>query len=319
MDFYWPIIMDNQNLRKRNPYIAEHFKACEQDLQDFKKENGVIRDIKNVDWIDCPVCGSSESDQFIVKWGGRYDECRSCTHIFLRNPLKEERLLELYKTSIADQMDRKVQLNSFNQIYWQNVYEKYMSHISHRLRSDARIIDIGCGLGQFLKYCSEKYSYNLFALDVYSGLAEQVSFLPKENVFEVDSFTSVKLDYRFSLVTLWGVVEHLRNPHTIIDWCANHIDENGLVLMLLPNIHSRARKILGVYTPTLNPREHIHFFTRESLDKVVHHHGFRIMSHSQELPIIDIMWDFVDADTDIIRQIVDRKECYYDVYILERM
>ena len=92
-----------------------------------------------------------------------------------------------------------------------------------------------------------------------------------------------------------------------------------LFLILIPNLNSRARKILGVFTPTLNPREHINFLTASSLVKVISEYGFRIRSHSQELPIIDIMWDYVDPETNIIQQIVDLNECYYDIYIIEKI
>lgn len=319
MNLYWPIIMDNHDLREKNPFINEHFRACEHEMRQFKIEKGLIRDRNFIDWVDCPVCGSSHSEQLFVKWGGRYDECKNCTHVYLRNPLKEKYLLELYKTSIADQLDKKVQLESFNFGYWQAIYTKYMLHLAKSLANYSKIIDVGCGSGQFLRYCAENHSYDLYALDIYSGLAATLPFLPEENVFEVDSFSQVKLESKFALVTLWGVLEHLRDPHAMFDWCAKHLSDNGLILILIPNLNSRARKILGVFTPTLNPREHINFLTASSLVKVISEYGFRIRSHSQELPIIDIMWDYVDPETNIIQQIVDLNECYYDIYIIEKI
>ena len=120
------------------------------------------------------------------------------------------------------------------------------------------------------------------------------------------------------MITLWGVLEHCRSPHEVLSKCNDYLDDNGLLFILIPNIHSRARKILGVYTPTLSPREHINFFTPRSMEKTAEENGFHIVNFYQELPVIDLMWEFLDEESLVIDEIIDNNECYYHVYILKK-
>ncbi len=314
-----PILMNNRDLRRKNPLIREHFEASEKEMEAFEKIGGLIRDSNVVDMINCPVCFSEKSKQLLVKWGGRYDECDVCGHVFLKNPFKQDMLTALYKSSIADELNRQVQKHSFNEQYWAAVYEKYMRHISEELADGGRLLDMGCGSGRFLRFCQENSKFELFALDVFDGLVEVLSpILSKENIFLVPSLEESDIGQQFGIITLWGVLEHCRSPHKTLQKCHDYLESGGHVLLLIPNIHSRARKLLGVYTPTLNPRAHINFFTPQSLEKVASDCGFTVQGFYQELPVIDLMWDFLDEDSDVVDEIIRGNECYYHVYILKK-
>ena len=189
LDISKPILMDNKNLRKANIAIKKHFDASEKEMAEFSKIKGLIRDRNLVDVICCPVCHSVNSSQLIAKWGGRYDECKACSHVYLKNPFKNEILTSLYKNSIVDQLNREVQKHSFNESYWVTVYKKYMNFIATQFPGKCKLIDVGCGTGRFLRFCKENYEFELFALDVYKELVETLSpTLAKDNIFLVDNF-----------------------------------------------------------------------------------------------------------------------------------
>jgi 2-polyprenyl-3-methyl-5-hydroxy-6-metoxy-1,4-benzoquinol methylase len=318
-DMNIPILMDNKDLRKLNPAIEMHFNAAEKEFLDFTTEKNLVRNPNCIDFINCPVCKSKDTSQLLVKWGGRYDECKVCSHIFLKNPLKHEILTALYKSSIADQLNREVQKHSFNERYWFAVYKKYMDLISEQFINHRKLIDVGCGTGRFLRFCKENYDFELSALDVFNELVESVgSAVSKDNIFLVDSFERTDIKRKFNVITLWGVLEHCRSPHDVLTKCHDYLEESGLLLILIPNIHSRARKLLGVYTPTLSPREHINFFTPQSMEEVALKNGFNIEYFYQELPVIDLMWQFIDEESAVIDEIIENNECYYHVYILKK-
>lgn len=314
-----PILMDNKDLRTVNLAIKAHFDASEKEMKELSGEQRVITDQDKVDDIGCPICHSNNSQQLLVKWGGRYDECRTCSHVFLKNPFKQDILNALYKNSIVDQLNRVVQKHSFNERYWAAVYRKYMDFMVSKTRNTRKLIDVGCGTGRFLRFCKDNYSLELFALDVYDDLVASVSdAVPTENIFLVDSFESADIRKKFDLVTLWGVLEHCRSPHKILSKCHDYSEDDGMVFVLIPNIHSRARKLLGIYTPTLNPREHINFFTPKSMEQVASACGFSVFGFYQELPVIDLMWPHLDEESPVIQEIIANKECYYHIYILKK-
>lgn len=315
-----PIIKNNKNLRTINTMIKKHFDASEEEMTAFNHGGGVIKDEILVDQIHCPVCGNNNSRQLLVKWGGRYDECKTCSHVFLKNPFKQEILTKLYKSSIVDQLNREVQKHSFNEEYWAAVYKKYMNMLMQYIPKNGKLLDVGCGTGRFLSYCKDKFDLSLYAVDVYEDLIKSLSpIIPANNIFYVDAFEDSNIELNFNVATMWGVLEHCRSPHKILSKCNMYLEEGGIVLMLIPNIHSRARTLLGVNTPTLNPREHINFFTHNSLEIIANKSGFEIMSISQELPIIDLMWPYIDDEPEVISDIVEKRECYYYVVIMRKI
>ena len=87
----------------------------------------------------------------------------------------------------------------------------------------------------------------------------------------------------------------------------------------MPNIHSRAFKILGINTPTLNPRQHINFFTPKSMESICQLVGFKVLEMVNELPVIDLMYDYIQYSDALVDEIVEMNESYNHVYILEKV
>lgn len=53
------------------------------------------------------------------------------------------------------------------------------------------------------------------------------------------------------------------------------------------------------------------FFTPESIKKL-HRNATSV------LPVIDLMWQYLDKQSPVIDEIISNKECYYHVYILKK-
>ena len=143
-------------------------------------------------------------------------------------------------------------------------------------------------------------------------------FIGEKQVKCVKSLDAYQTKHSFDVVTLWGVLEHLPNGEHAFELARKVFKKRGLILFLVPNLQSRAFRFLGANTPTLNPREHINFYSAESIEKLAGRHGFNFVASFDELPVIDLMWDFMDgADDHIISDIIEKGESYYRVYIYE--
>ena len=113
---HYPIIKDNRDLRKINPSIEQHFSASEVEAHFLFDIAG--HEYDKYDLVrSCPVCNSIRNYLTIRKWGGEYYECHDCGHVYLRNRPKRTILNHLYKSSIADDLNRKVQSHDFNEQY----------------------------------------------------------------------------------------------------------------------------------------------------------------------------------------------------------
>lgn len=319
-DYQTPILTDNRRFREEIPAVNQHFEAAKKEMDQFPRVGGVIVAPEIVDFVGCPVCGWNNPEQLFVRFGIIYAECPLCTNIFVRNRLKEHILLHLYETSVVDKFDRKVQQSPQHNEYYSKIYGKYLSFAEGLNITNRNLLDIGCGAGQFLKFCSENTDYKLHGSDFCD---DSVSYLQqligKENYYYRKKIEEVDFaGKKFGLITLWGVLEHVPNPRDIFGKCSTILDDNGFILILIPNIHSRAFSILGVETPTVNPRAHLNFYTRKSLQILCQQTGLEIHSFFQELPVIDLMYPHIDYSPELIAGILRRNEAYYHIYFFKK-
>jgi len=313
-----PISVNNKGLREKNKDTQKHFDESRKELEGFPTKNGIIVDTNYVDMVSCPICQNKKTKQYLVKWGGRYDLCEKCDHIFLKNRLKSSILNDLYKNSLADQLSRTVKTNKFSKDYWSCVYLKYIEIIKKisPAAEKSSLLDIGCGAGTF---CKEAVSQglNVFANDIYDEVIETLSPIVGQNNVEHSSIENISSKNKYDVITLWGVMEHIPNAHIVFKTAKKLCTKGGLLVILIPNLKSRAFRFLGVDTPTLNPRQHVNFYSDKSIGILAKKYNFSLIDDPfSELPIIDLMWDFIDeSDETLIQDIVNKGESYYKIYI----
>ncbi len=320
LDYCWPVIVENQSLRREIPDIEAFFETARREAEALPRDGNVVRDPSLVEFIPCPICGSRNTPEAFVKYGFIYADCNDCGHLFVQNRLREDVLLGLYQASKTDKIDRKVKTSAPHLDYWGQIYEKYLSFIATLGIANKNVLDLGCGAGTFLKSVRAHTCLIPHGLDFCEDTFEDiVEITGREHYYYRLRMEDVDFgEKRFGLITLWGVLEHLVDPVAVMARCAEVLDHDGRALVLIPNPHSRAIRILGVQTPTLHPRGHINLCTRDSFRLLCEKTGLAVEKSFQELPVIDLMHPFVDYSEALIRDIVASDAAYYTVYLLRR-
>jgi 2-polyprenyl-3-methyl-5-hydroxy-6-metoxy-1,4-benzoquinol methylase len=267
-----PVKVDNKNWRDLVPSTTKHFDACRDEALFFPQVDGVVEDEKYVSMVNCACCKSQENRQIFIKWGFIYSECLVCKHIYIQNRLKPEILFKFYAKSIADDLSLERQSNKNQNTYFSNLYSKYIEGLLNYVDQEVgNLLDVGCGLGAFLDFAKKKTRLNLFGSEFSEAAFDKLSKLLGDNFFfkmEIGEIEQ-KINEKFDIITFWGVLEHVIDPLGNLISAGNLLKPQGRILVLVPNFHSRAMQILGTNNPTLNPREHIQYFSKTSMEKCV--------------------------------------------------
>lgn len=117
------------------------------------------------------------------------------------------------------------------------------------------VLDIGCGRGLLLR------SFRSLGVDAL-GL-ERDGFPVHESIADsvvTGSFSDPQLENRrFDIVILWHVLEHIHHPETLLDEIRDHMNENALLVIAVPNFDSWQQKLFGPWWFHLDlPRHRVH-------------------------------------------------------------
>lgn len=320
MDYSQPILMDNRNLRKDIPDVNNFFSQIISEMEQLPRVDNLVVDPDIVTQVPCPVCGDPDGQQLFVRAGFLIAQCPTCTHVYVQNRMKEEYLQGLYAGSVSEQTYRRIRASEFHKRYWRAVYSKYLDYFASLGCANKNVIDVGCGAGNFLDACRELTDYIPHGLDFCEDSFDFiVSVTGRDNYYYRQPIEDVDFgDKRFGLITMWGVLEHLVTPGSVLKKCGEILAPGGRVLVMVPNLFSRAFKILGISTPTIYPRAHLHYYTEGSMERLSRDAGLEIDAFFQELPVIDLMHPFLRYDDALVQDIVAKKECYYHAYMLRK-
>jgi len=86
----------------------------------------------------------------------------------------------------------------------------------------------------------------------------------------------------FDAVTLWDVLEHLPDPHAAAAEVARLLRSGGRVALTTGDVGSAAARLSGPRWHLYNLPEHLFFYSRESLSRLLEAHGLRVESMRAE-------------------------------------
>ncbi|MCY3998756.1 MAG: class I SAM-dependent methyltransferase [Flavobacteriaceae bacterium] len=143
----------------------------------------------------------------------------------------------------------------------------------HIQRKKAKILDFGAGGGYFGDYLKKrvqrvdliesnhraKFQCKQKGHHVYSHLKE----LPKSSTYDV--------------ISLWHVLEHLYNPKETLFRLKEFLDENGILVLALPNTESLDSKRYKAYWAAWDVPRHLWHFTPQGLIGLLEDVGLQVI------------------------------------------
>ncbi|MFQ5849163.1 MAG: class I SAM-dependent methyltransferase [Candidatus Binatia bacterium] len=156
-------------------------------------------------------------------------------------------------------------------------YDRFFGSLS----KDARILDIGCGLGQFLYYLGEEGFQKLFGIDISGDQISRAKEATKKAHFEVaDVFSYLDgKEVAFDVIVMNDFIEHVSKNEvlSLLRMVYQSLKSRGKIIIKTPNLGSPLT-VPGCYADFT----HEHGFSEHSLAQVLSVVGFQSICCLQE-------------------------------------
>ncbi|MBI4687000.1 MAG: glycosyltransferase [Nitrospirae bacterium] len=154
-----------------------------------------------------------------------------------------------------------------------------------------RVLDIGCGEGVFGKRLLEKGAQEVTGIEVTPDAAKKAG----KNLSRVvcaDIETIDRLPFEngyFDCLILSDVLEHLKDPLSVLTRLKDYLSEDGVIIASIPNVryHGVVNMLAEGYWRYQNfgilDRTHLRFFTKKEMEKLFQDAGFDITGLSENI------------------------------------
>lgn len=213
----------------------------------------------------CPVCTHSGG-----KIWGRHGEfslvrCAGCSFIFVREKMPADFYEKFYQQQVAGAAAGGKPASA-------DKFRDPLQKISTLGLSGKKVLDVGCGHGEFLDLAKEAgFSATGIDLDTTRVAGCQArglrAFCGQLPLPELAGET-------FDLIWCSHIIEHIDNPHSFLDAVETHLKPGGIIAILLPNCGGLAARICRTHFRFVIPPEHLSYYNPRSLRTLAERRGW---------------------------------------------
>jgi|GEM_PF-2329841 len=217
----------------------------------------------------CPVCRGHVLRPYFRIPGWAFARCQACGHRFaLAERGGAAAPVELYQ-------EEKYSGFRVDRVFQAAVRERVRADFVPRLPPGAKVLDVGCGNGEFLAAAAEA-GFEAHGIDISEAAAEMCRARGLRAVS--GDFLSAPTEAPFDAITMWDVIEHLPDPVSFVRRAVELLRPGGVLVMKTPFVGERAFRLLRVVprliAPVLQAPAHIQFFTARSMELLGRNGGF---------------------------------------------
>jgi len=143
--------------------------------------------------------------------------------------------------------------------------------INNYSQEQKTILDIGCGTGKFLS-TAKTDNWKTMGVEL-STQAREIAI--KKNLTIYKSLESIT-NQKFNIITLWHVLEHLPNLDKQINLIENLLEENGTLIIAVPNYKSYDAQYYRQYWAAYDTPRHLWHFSKTSITKIFKEHNLSV-------------------------------------------
>ena len=190
---------------------------------------------------------------------------------------KADQLSDYYKTEdYISHTDSK--RNLFEKVYHlvRNISLIRKLKLINSFNSEEKnLLDIGCGTGDFLK-AAQNNDWNISGIEPNDSARNIANQKTNNSVFNIQKLAQFKKQ-SFDVITLWHVLEHLPNLEEQIKTLKSLLNENGTLIIAVPNFNSFDAKHYKSFWAAYDVPRHLWHFSRASIDKLFSKENMKVV------------------------------------------
>jgi len=185
----------------------------------------------------CPVCNCEDwkvISRDLYTPSNRYLRCKGCRSAFCSREFKADKIDDHYEKfyECEGSFDNKFFAKASKHLL--KISKKYLDRLA-RFKKSGKLLDLGCGRGEFINIAQQLGRYECVGLDLSSRVATEAKELFGVNVV-VGSFNAgLFKDEKFDVVYMRHIIEHVPNPHQFVADIKAVCAPGGVVVAHLPN------------------------------------------------------------------------------------
>lgn len=224
----------------------------------------------------CPLCGATDFSHLFDKDGWPHYRCAVCGGIFV-SPCLTQSVLDREVYGATPYPFAQV-VTSATQVRFDTPRFEAALETLETLVPERTLLDVGCGGGLFLDVARQRGWDGLGTepLDAYRALA--VERLGPNSVLDRTAARLDLGDRRFGAITFWEVMDHVEDPHAIMEACRPYLAPGGVVLIYVRNAGSLAARVLRERCNVFLGYAHLTFWTADALTHFAERHRMALIS-----------------------------------------
>ena len=232
----------------------------------------------------CLVCGHSQFSTLFscndyVATGEHFQlqRCNNCSFLFT-NPRPETSEIGRYYKS-----DQYISHAGNKAGLMYNIYDVVRNYsikkklaLIKRFHTSGKLMDLGCGLGDFLNGVRKDGVFEFVGVDISEDAIKHVKNKFGLNVLNENHLDSLQQN-SFDVITQWHVLEHVQLLNERIVQLKRLLKPNGTLFIAVPNSDSWDAKYYKEYWDAYDVPRHLYHFNQKSFILLMEKHGLNVL------------------------------------------
>ncbi len=145
-------------------------------------------------------------------------------------------------------------------------------HARRYCRGKKTLLDIGSGTGDFVLFAKQKQWRAI-------GVEPNEKAVKKSTTKGIQVYLTLEdlKEESFRIITLWHVLEHLPKLEESIAKMHKLLDEQGTLIVAVPNFRSFDAQYYGPYWAAYDVPRHVWHFSKQAIQEIFDAHGLRLI------------------------------------------